>query len=357
MNTLPLRQSKPTSQPQQPPVPKAGQCQPTIDSYLRPIAKVRQGQTDIRKYFPPVAKTETISSGEFNNSRFPPVTTATPNPGQGDDRAAKSRTLDPSWSPKSPADGTTSINESRQPGKGAPGVFVKARNTNNVKPAVPRRSDHEIPRSTSPMAPRITDVVVRHSLVPNPLNIKMYPPAVETSRPPSPTTSSPSSVDERDITSLNEERLEVPSFKQTYLSVHPRQHTNASPASPLTAMSDPSPKPLHQFLHRPTTLRSNTAPKFLELSSTDSFKHILPKISPASESSVDEQEPPMRSSYRKPMKKPPTRNIFSAKRQPGKQENISPVQKNRTTDGPKDRDASVSPGMRTHSALTIEGTS
>lgn len=360
MNTLPLRQSKPTSRPQQPPVPKAAQSQPTIDLYLKPIAKVRQGQTDIRKYFPPVPKTKIASSGEFSDSRSPTITTATPEPDQEDDGVAKCQTPDPSWSLKPPGDSITSEYQSRQPGGRAPGVFVRARNTDHVKPAVPPRSDpvfdkDGFPRSTSPMAPRITDVVVRHSLVPKPLNIKTHPPAVEPSRSLSQTTCSPSSVDDHDVSSPNGERREVPSVKQTYLSVPPRQNTNDTSASPLTAMSDPSPKPLRQRMDRPTALRSNTAPKFLELSSPDSFKHILPKISPASESSVDEREPLMRSSYRRPMKKASTKNMFGAKRQAGKHENGSPVQKNRMMDALKDRDATVSPGMRTCSALTIEG--
>ena len=62
----------------------------------------------------------------------------------------------------------------------------------------------------------------------------------------------------------------------------------------------------------------------------------------------------MRSSYRKPMKKASTRAIFRAKRQAGEYENVSPVHINRRMNSAEDRDVTVSPGMRTRSALTAE---
>ena len=153
----------------------------------------------------------------------------------------------------------------------------------------------EFSHSSSPMAPRVTDVV-RRSLVPRPLNIRLPPPppppppavvaAVETSPSRSETTSSPSTgADSDDTASLDEERdrRDAPSFKQTYSRLHySRQNTNEEgPVSPLTA-------PWRKRVERPVALRSRTVPLVEGPGSRDSVIYFLPKISPTSDESGDE---------------------------------------------------------------------
>lgn len=359
MDTLPLRQAKTqTSQSQRPRISKVGQSHTTIDLYLRPTAKVKQGQNDIRKYFPPVAETNVISNVENSISGSPVKTPAPSKLNYDDNGATKCQTSALGARPKSPADNIISIPENRKSGYRAPDIFLQPPNHNHAKSAVLPRFDpffdsEQFPHSTSPMAPRVNEVV-RHSLVPKPLNIKMHPPAAETSRSPSQTTSSPSSVGDPDTASLDGEGREAPSYKQTYLSVHSRQHTNDSPVSPLTALRDPSSKPLRQRTNRPAILRSNTAPKLIESYSSDSVIYFLPKISPSSESSADEREPLMRTSYQKPIEKASIRDIFKAKRQAVKFEGVISAQIDTRKEALKEKTVAASPGMRTHFALTAK---
>lgn len=358
MDALPLRHAiLTTTQYQRSNIPRSGQSQTTIDLYLRPIAKTKQSQNDIRKYFPPVAKLKLSSNGEFSKPRSPPKTPASPKPSHDDGDPATSQTPGPRPSLKSPAESIERIRESRKYEYRVPGAFVRLGNHNHARSAVLPRFDpyldcQDFPHSTSPMAPRVTDVV-RHSLVPKPLNIKMPPYTVEASRSPSQTTSSPSSVEDLDTASLDEERGEAPSFKQTYLSVHSRHHTNDSPVSPLTALRDSSAKPMRQHMDRPATLRSNTAPKRLEPYPTDSVIYFLPKISPTSDSSADERAPLIKTSYPKPMDKASIRDMSKAKGRAVKLENVSPAQIARKKDALKEREVTVSPGMETSSAIRL----
>lgn len=349
MDTLPLRQiEKCDSQSQRPPFYKAGQSQTTIDLYLRPIAKAKQDQNDIRKYFLPVVKTKVTSDDDFSQSSAPAKMPATPKSSHDDNGSAKCQTPARSPSLKSPAECTMTVTEGRQSSKRAPGNFVRASNHNHAKSAVLPRFDpffdHEFPHSTSPMAPRVTDIV-RHSLVPKPLNVKMPTLTAETSRSPSQTTSSPSSAGDPDTASLDGERREAPSFKQTYLSVHSRQNTNDSPVSPLMALRDPSPRPLRRRIDRPATLRFNTVPTLSKPTFTDSVIYFLPQISPTSESSADEREPLIRTGYSKPVEKTSIRDVFRAKRQAVKLENGISAQIDRRKIVPKERAVTVSPGM------------
>ena len=359
MDTLLLRQAKTQpSQSQRPRISKAGQSQTTIDLYLRPTAKVKQGQNDIRKYFPPVAETNVISNVKSSISNFSVKTPTLSKLNYDDKGAAICQTSALGARPKSPADSIIIIPESQKSGKRAPGIVRQPPNHNHAKSAGLPRLDpffdgEESPQSTWPMAPRINEIL-RHSLVPKPLKIRMPPPATEMSRSPSQTTSSPSSVGDPDTASLDGEGREAPSFKQTYLSVHSRQHTNDRPVSPLTALRDPSPKPLRQRTNRPAILRPNAAPKAIEAYSNDSVIYSLPKISPNSESSTDEREPLIRTSYPKPMEKPSIRDLFKAKRRVVKFEGVNSAQIDTRKEALKEKTMAASPGMRTHFGLTVK---
>ena len=359
MDTLPSRQAKTQfSQSQRPRVSNVGQSQTTIDLYLRPTVKVKQGQNDIRKYFPPVAESNVISNVESSISSSPVKTPASSKLIYDDNGTAKFQTSALSPSPKWPADSIMSIPESRKSGKRAPSIFLQPPNHNHAKSIVLPRFDpfsdsEEFPHSASPIVPRANECI-RHSLVPKPLNIRMPPPAAKTSRPPSQTASSPSSVGDPDTASLDGEGREAPSFKQTYLSVHSRQNTNDKPVSPLTALRDRSPKPLRQRTNHPATLRSNTAPKPIEPYSSDSVLYFLPKISPSSESSADEREPLIRASYPKPMEKASVRDIFKAKRQAVKFEGVNSAQLDTRKEALTEKSVAAASGMRTHFALTAK---
>lgn len=356
MDALPLRQAGTQNpQPQRLPFHKAGHSQTTIDLYLRPIAKVKQGQNDIRNYFSPVAGTSPVPKGE---SRSPAKVLVTPKPSHGNNGVGPFHTPSPSPSLQSPVESTPCIPESQQFNKRVPDIPIRVRKHNHVKSAVLPRFDpffdnDEFPHSTSPMAPRVTDVV-RHSLVPKPLNIKMPPPTDEASRSPSQTTSSPSSVGDADTASLDGEGREAPSFKQTYMSVHSRQNTIDSPLSPLMALRDPSPKPLRQRVDRPAALRSITAPEWVEPCSTDSIIYFLPEISPTSDASADEREPLMGVSNSRTKANTSIRDVFRRKRQAVKLGNVSPAQKGRREDVLKEKAVTISPGMRRRDALMIE---
>ena len=357
MDALPLRQAKaPAPQSQQLPSSKANQSQTTMDLYLRPIAKVKQGQNDIRKYFPPVARTKASSNSETRMASSPAKMPAMSKPNTQTDGAAKFLTLDLRPSIRSTADSLPYITESRVTEERRPGTFARVVKHNHARSAVlpPLESffdGEEFPHLTSPR----TDIV-RHSLVPKPLNIKMPPSAAEASRSPSQSTSSPSSVEDLDTASLDGERREAPSFKQTYLSVHSRHHARDNSVGPLTALRDPSGSSVRQHRDRPATLRSKTAPKRLEPYPTDSVIYFLPEISPTSGSSADELEPLIKTTYPKRKDKALVKDMAKAKSRAVKLESISPVHMARKKEALKERDVTVSPGMRTPSALTSRST-
>ena len=359
MDTLPSQQAKTqNSWSERPPFPRPRQSQTTIDLYLNPTVKVKRGQNDIRTYFPPVTKTSATLNSARSKSNSPAKALVTPKPNHGNVGATRCQMPGQSPSLMSPADSMMSISEIHQSGKRAPGAFVRARNHQHVNSAVLPRFDpvfdsEEFPHSISPMAPRVTDIV-HYSLVPKPLNIKMPPPAARTSWSRSQTTSSPSSVGDLDTASLDGERREAPSFKQTYLSVHSRQHRNGSPVSPLAALRDPGPKPLCERMDRPGTLRSHTGPKLSDPYSTDTDIYFLPKISPTSDSSADEREPLMRTSYPKRMDKASTSNISKAKKPDVDPGSLRSTKVDRRKEALKDRAVTVSPGRQTHYALTTE---
>lgn len=359
MNTLPLRQARYTSKPQRPPFDKAGQSQTTIDIYLKPIAKSKHSQNDIRNNFPPVTTINAIPGGSSRDSSSSAKIPSTPERSYNDNGAAKCQTPGPNPSLKSPMQSRGYVTESRESEKTVPSLPVGIRYHKHVKSAVLPRFDpffdsEEFSHSTSPMAPRATDVV-RYSLVPKPLTIKMPPPSAVTSRSPSQTTSSPSSVGDPDTASLDgEERREAPSFKQTYLSVHSRHDANDSPGNSLAALRDPSPKQLRQHMRRLATLRSRTLPQLSEPNSSESVIYFLPKISPVSDSSADEQEPLMRNSYQKPIDKGSIGDTYKAKRQARKLQHFGPVQIEGRIDSLKEKAVTVSPGSRSRSTLTLE---
>ena len=363
MNTLPLRQARHTSKPERPPFDKAGQSQTTIDLYLKPIAKPKHSQNDIRNYFPPVTTINAFPSCSPNDSSSPAKMLSTLERSYKDNGAAKCQTLGPNPSLKSsPMQSTGYVTESRESEKTVPSLPFGIRYHKHAKSAVLPRFDpffdiEEFSHSTSPMAPRVTDVtdVVRYSLVPKPLTIKMPPPSAVTSRSPSQTTSSPSSVGDPDTASLDgEERREAPSFKQTYLSVHSRHIANGSPGDPLAALRDPSPKQLRQLMGRLATLRSRTLPQLSEPNASESVIYFLPKISPVSDSSADEQEPLTKTSFQKPIDKGSIGDTYKAKRQAGKLQHFGPVQIEGRIDSLKEKAVTVSPGSRSRSTLTLE---
>ena len=359
MDTLPLRPAiLQDCRSQRPHLPRPGQSQTTIDLYLKPLAKTKQDQNDIRSYFPPVVKTNAPPNPALSNANSSTNVPMTPKPSLGRSGAANRLLPGQNTSLKSAVDGINPIREGGKSENRAPGVFMRPRNHQHVNSAVLPRFDpffdnEEFPHSTSPMAPRVTDVV-RHSLVPKPLNIKMPPPAAETSRSPSQTTSSPSSVEDFDTASFDGERREAPSFKQMYLSVHSRQHTNDRPVSSLAALRDSGLKPSRQRMDRPATLRSHTMPKLSEPYSTDSVIYFLPKISPTSDSSADEREPLMRTSYPKRMDRASISDISEAQKADVDLEN--PISRNvdRRKEALKDRTVAISPGRYSNSTLTIK---
>lgn len=355
------RRTKNDFQPRGPPH-KATKSQPTIDSYIRPVTRARHGQNDIRSYFPPVKSTAAIPGGTYSKSDSPRELPALSETHHGKD--AKLSTSRRSPSPESSINSIKSTPESQHPDKRDAGILLRPRKEHYVRsPLVPRYDslfgDYEFPRSASSMAPREADVV-RHSLVPKPLNIKPHPPPAETSPSPSQTTSSPSSAGISDATSLDGEvdgKREAPSFKQTYSRVHSRQNTNDGRLGPLTALPDPPSKnPLRQQrMRRPTHLRSNTAPELLDPSSTDSVVYFLPTISPASDSSAenDERAPLMLGSgYPTPM---PKASLGDAKRRVGKFEHGTTAQVGSRSDVLTMGEVAISPGTGYRSFALTRG--
>lgn len=310
MDTSPLRQAKHTIQPQRLPYHKKAQSQTTIDSYLKPVTKVRQGQNDIRSYFPPVAKTKELQNSEFTNSSSLVKTRATSRLSHAHNDATQSQVSVPRPSAKVPVEDIRSIPDGTR-GRTAPGVAIKPRSHTHANSAVLPNFDSlfdnaDFPHSTSPTAPRVTNIV-RHSLLPKPLNIKIpLPPAEENGISPSQITSSPSSAGDADTdtASLDDEIREAPSFKQTYVSVHSRHNTNDDgPISPLMALRDSSLRPLNQRAERPGAPRSKTVPLLSEQGCADSVIYFLPTISPTEESEAEERRSVGKSRYPSSVKK------------------------------------------------------
>ena len=308
MDASPLRQAKHTIQPQRLPYHKKAQSQTTIDFYLKPVTKVRQGQNDIRNYFPPVAKTKELQNSEFTNSSSLLKTRATSRLSHEHNDATQSQASVSRPSAKVPVENIRSIPDGTR-GKTAPGVAIKPRNHTHANSAVLPNfvslfDNADFSHSTSPLAPRATNIV-RHSLLPKPLNIKIpLPPAEENGISPSQITSSPSSAGDADTASLDDEVREAPSFKQTYVSVHSRHNTNDDgPISPLMALRDSSLRPLNQRAERPGALRSKTVPLLSEQGYADSVIYFLPKISPTEESEAEERRSVGKSRYPSSVKK------------------------------------------------------
>ena len=315
--------------------------------------KVEQRQNDIRNYFTPVVKAKmtphAIPSKSNSPAKEPTKIPTAPKASRNSSNAIKSQYSDPRTDGEVLAETTTPVPDSQRSGIRVPCNFIRARNHNHANSAFlpnfdPFFDDKGFPHSTSLMAPRVTDVM-RHSLVPKPLNIRMPPFPTETGRSPSETTSSPSSVEEADTASLDEEGREVPSFKQTYLSVHSRHRANDGPASPLTALRDPSSKPMRRLPHRPVTLRSKTMPQLSEFENPDSVIYFLPKTSPVSDSSADEREPLKTTRYLKPVDKALRPDLPKSKRQTVKLENAAAAQVEKKRDGRSQEAMTISPGM------------
>lgn len=283
---------------------KEGNSKSTIDRFLEPVGKTGQGQgqgqgqNDIRNYFLPVARSKVGSNGE--------VATSSPLRQIG---ASAGSSHDGHGAIRDQTSGASQSVEVRQPhGKApaAPPVRPSMTHKHANSAVLPRFDpffdvDKDFPHSTSRMAPRVTDVV-RRSLVPRPLNIRLPPPppyphpaaaaaVVETSPSPSETTSSPSTVADSDTAPGDGEqgRRDAPSFKLTYSSVRSRQNTDEEgPISPLVALRESSAGPWLKRVERPGALRSKTVPQMGEPGWRDSVIYFLPKMSPTEDWSGDE---------------------------------------------------------------------
>ena len=332
MDTIPLPRSRGQVDPS-PRIPfhKAAQSQATIDRYLGPIVKAKLGQNDIRRYFPPVTGS-TVAQGREVGRPSSPLKNAV---------VATQSTFD--------FDSTASNSDSRSYVHKASDILPRLPYHSHSNSAVLPRFDpffdnEDFLHSTSPMAHRVTDVL-RRSLLPKPLNIKMPPhPPAETCRSPSETTSSPSSLGDPDSASSDEETREAPCFKRTYMSVHSRQNTNDSPISPLNALRDP--KPLRQRVDRPATLRSNTMPQLSGSDHVDSVIYFLPTFSPTYESSDDEREPLVRTRYAEQMDDvSSSRHRSKDWRQAARLDCVGPDEVNQRLDSPKEKTDKISPGL------------
>ena len=346
---LPLKPRGQVDQSQRPPFHKAGQSQPTIDTYLRPTVKSKLGQNDIRRYFNPVTGSRIPQDQQAERPSCPLKNIVASKASREGDSAVQSKTPSPSPGLKIPGEVMASSSQSRAYGHKASGILPRPPYHSHTNSAVlpkfdPFFDNEDFLHSTSPMAPRVTDVV-RRSLLPKPLNIKMPPhhPAA-TSRSPSATTSSPSSVGDHDTPSSDdEERREAPSFKRTYMSVHSRPNTNDSPISPLNALRDP--RRIHERNDRPATLRSNTMPQLTGSDHAESVIYFLPTFSPTFESSDDEREPLMRKRYAKGMEEvSSSRHRSRDWRQAAKFDHVDPDEVEQM-DAPKEKTEKISPGM------------
>ncbi len=352
MDTLPLQQTRNRSHPHQPSYHKSAQSQATIESYLRPTVTIKQVQNDIRNYFPPVTKVKVIQNSESSKlsspAKLPAISRVSHNENGGVTQAPA-----PSRDAKMPTENKESFPDSRQYSKKAPRNHIHS-NSAVLPKFDPYFENPRYPHTTSPMAPRVTDVI-RHSLIPKPLNIKLPPPPAETISSPSYATSSPSSIGDPDTASFDEQRHGAPSFKQTYSRVHSRHNTTDSPISPLTALHDPSAESLRQRVHRPATLRAKTMPQLSEPDFTDSVIYFLPNISPTSESSDDDREPLLKRSHQG-VDQTPVRSALNGKTQAVRFENDldQPGKRRDGRDVTKQTPMAASPGMQTDSALVIE---
>lgn len=293
------------------------------------------------------------SNGETRKASSPAKMPVTPKPSPRTNDAAKFQPLDLRPSIRSTADSLPCFTKSRVTEERTPSAFTRLVKHSHARSAVLPRlesffDDEEFPHLTSPR----TDVY-RYSLVPKPLNIKIPPPPAEPSRSPGQSTSSPPSVEDLDTASLDGDRREAPSFKQTYLSVYSRHHGRDSSVSPLTALRDPSVSSLRQHMDRPATLRSNTAPKRLEPCPTNSVIYFLPEISPTSGSSADELEPLIKTNYLKRKDKALVREMPKAKGRAVKLEEVNPDHLARKKEVFKENEATISPGKWSPSALKL----
>ena len=291
--------------PQPPPFHKREHSQTTIDAYLKPVAQTEQGLNDIRRYFHPVAKTKVSPDSEFAESS--PLAKMRTTSGRSHDvhDTTRSQTPGASQSAKVAAGENMTLvpDIPPRPQRQAPAIPVRPSISHkHANSAVLPRFDpffdtKDFPHSASPMAPRVTDVV-RRSLVPRPLNIRLPPPPpppaaplpAEVSPTLSETTSSPSTVAGSDTASFDEGRKhrDAPSFKQTYSRLHTPQNTNEGPSSPLVALRESSAGPWRTRVERPAALRSKTVPHMGEPGWRDSVIYFLPKISPTEDGSGDE---------------------------------------------------------------------
>ncbi len=355
MDTLPLPQTRNKSHPHQFSHHKSAQSQTTIESYLRPVVTIKRDQNDIRNYFPPVTNTQVIENGKSSKlsspAELPPILRV----GNNENGAVTCQKPAPSRNAKTPTENQDSFPDRRQSYKQAPRNHVHSNSA--VLPKFDALFGHtRFPHTTSPMAPRVTDVV-RYSLIPKSLNIKLPPPPPEPIQSPSQATSSPSSIGDPDTGSFDDQRRGAPSFKQTYSSVHSRHNTNDSPINPLTALHDPIAESLRQRVDRPATLRAKTMPQLSEPAFTDSVIYFLPSISPTSESSDDDRKPLLKRKSRQEVDKAPVRGAYKAKTQAVKFENglAQPGKRRDGNDVTKQKPMTASPGKRADSALVIEG--
>ena len=330
--------------------------QTTIDAYLKPVGKIEQGQNDIRRYFHPVAKTNASPDTEFAESS-PLGKTRTASGRSHDGHNTTGRQMPGAFqSVKVAARESTALvpDIPPRPHGMAPAIPVRPSISHkHANSAVLPRFDpffdtRDFPHSTWPMAPRATDVV-RRSLVPRPLNIRLPPPPpppvplpVELSSSLSETTSSPSTVADSDIASLDEERKyrDAPSFKQTYSRVHSRQNTNESSISPPMALRDSSTGPWRKRVERPVTLRSKTVPQMGDPGSRDSVIYFLPEISPTDDGAGDEGTSLGVGGYSTLGEK------TEAERVDVRGEDVGLAEGEMKRDETKQRDVIVSPGMK-----------
>ena len=348
-------------QPQRLPFHKKEHSQTTIDAYLKPVANTGRGQNDIRRYFSPVAKAKVSPNGGFAKSS--PLgkmgaTSARDHDGHG---STGSQPSGPCQNVKGAAGQSMTLAPDipRRPQRKAPAVPVRPPITHkHANSAVLPRFDpffdvpKDFPHSSVPMAPRVTDVV-RRSLVPRPLNIRLPPPPPPPAPAPLPgeispsaseTTSSPSNVADSDTASFDEgkQHRDAPSFKQTYSRVHSRQNTNEGPDSPLMALRDSSAGPWRKRVERPVALRSKTVPQMGEPGWRDSVIYFLPKISPTEDGSGDEGTELEEGGY------PRLGEKAEAERVDVRVEDVSFAEGKTRREETKQKDVTVSPGMRPH---------
>ena len=352
-------------QPQRLPFHKKEHSQTTIDAYLKSVANTGQGQNDIRRYFHPVAKAKVSPNGEFAKPRSLEKTGAMSRRDHDDHGSIRGQKSGPSQNVKVAAAGesmTLAPDIPRRPHRMAPAVPVRPPITHkHANSAVLPRFDplfdvpKDFPHSSAPMAPRVTDVV-RRSLVPRPLNVRLPPPPPPPPPAPAPlpgeispsaseTTSSPSTVADSDTTaSFDEEKQhrDAPSFKQTYSRVHSRQNTNEGPVSPLMALRDSSAGPWRKRVERPVALRSKTVTQMGEPGWRDSVIYFLPKISPTEDGSGDEGTELEEGGY------PRLGEEAEAERVDVRVEDVSFAEGKTKGEETKQKDVNISPGMRPH---------